>query len=140
MDNWQLVWRRGFVPFLSTAGLLALKRALETDAPILLQGSTTDPPPLQIHDDWPVEGACALALCGWLGDGLATVGEVETYFAEMCWRADQALGEPAACRYFLTWFDDTPRAAMRERLLAEVKRALVHRGQELDAAARTQRS
>jgi hypothetical protein len=135
MENWQLVWRRGFVPFVSTPGLLALKRALESDDPALLQGRTTDPPPLQIHDDWPVEGACALALCGWRGDGLATIGAVETYFAEACWRADQALGEPAACRYFLNWFDDTPRAVMRELLVAEVNRALAEQGQGPDAAA-----
>ncbi len=134
METWQLVWRRGFAPFLSTEGLLALKRALETDDPALLQGRTSDPPPLHIHGDWPVEGACALALCGWRGDGLTTVSEVETYFAEACWRADQTLGEPAACRYFLTWFDDTPRAVMREQLLAEVNRALVHRNQGPGAA------
>ncbi len=140
MESWQLVWRQGFVPFLSTPGLVALKRALERDDPALLQGRTTDPPPLPIHDGWPVEAACALALCGWRGDSLATVAEVETYFAEACWRADQVLGEPAACRYFLNWFDDTPRAAMRERLLAEVNRALVHRSQGPAAAAGKLRS
>lgn len=140
MENWQMVWRQGFVPFLSTAGLLALKRALETDDPALLQGSTTDPPPLQIHNDWPVEGACALALCGWRGDGLATIGAVETYFAEMCWRADQVLGEPGACRYFLIWFDHTPRVVMREQLLAEVNRALAYRDQGPDAVAGKLRS
>lgn len=140
MDSWQMVWRRGFAPFLSTAGLLTLKRALEPDDPALLQGSTPGPPPLQIHDDWPVEGACALALCGWRGDGLANVGEVETYFAAACLYADRVLGEPAACRYFLHWFDNTPRAEMRERLLAEVNRALAHRGQGSDVAARKLRS
>ena len=70
--------------------------------------------------DWPVEAACALGYCGWQGDGLETVGEVEEFFARACFEADQRLGEPAACRWFLNWFDDTPRDEMRRELLAEV--------------------
>jgi hypothetical protein len=127
MESWRLVWRDGFVPVLSTTGLEALWMALQSDDPRLTQGSTTTPPPLMCVQEWPVEAACALGVCGWLGDGLETVGQVEEHFARCCFEADQRLGEPAACRWFLNWFDDTPRAEMRAELLAEVERALQER-------------
>jgi hypothetical protein len=41
--------------------------------------------------------------CAWQGDGLETVAEVEEFFARVCFEADQVLGEPAACRWFLNW-------------------------------------
>ena len=127
MESWRLVWREGFVPVLPTAGLLALREALESDDPRLTQGSTTTPPPLLCVQDWLVEGACALGFCGWQGDGLGTVGEVEEFFARVCFEADNRLGEAAACRWFLNWFDDTPRAEMRRELLAEIELALADR-------------
>ena len=61
------------------------------------------------------------------GDSLETVAEVEDFFTRMCFEIDQRLGEPAACRWFLNWFDETPREEMREQLLAEVQRALAQR-------------
>jgi hypothetical protein len=127
MESWRLVWRNGFVPVLSTAGLEALRDALQSDDPRLTQGSTTTPPPRMCVQDWPVEAACALGFCGWQGDGLDAVGEVEEFFARACFEADHRLGEPAACRWFLNWFDDTPRDQMRRDLLAEVERALADR-------------
>ena len=45
----------------------------------------------------------------------------------MCFAIDQRLGEPAGCRWFLNWFDETPRDEMRRLLLAEVARALTER-------------
>jgi hypothetical protein len=128
MESWRYVWREGFVPVLSTVGLQELWLALLRDDHRLTQGRTTTPPPLMSMHDWPVEGACALGICGWLGDGLETVGDVEEYFARCCFEADQRLGEPAACRWFLNWFDDTPRWQMRQELAAEVERALAERG------------
>jgi len=77
--------------------------------------------------DWPVEAACALGFCGWQGERLETVGDVEEYFARCCFEADTRLGEAAACRWFLNWFDDTPRDDMRRDLLAEVELALADR-------------
>ena len=77
--------------------------------------------------DWPVEAACALGFCGWQGDELESVGQVEEFFARACFEADQRLGEPAACRWFLNWFDDTPRDHMRRDLLNEVELALAQR-------------
>ncbi len=127
MESWRLVWRDGFVPVISTTGLMALRDALTSDDPRLTQGSTTTPPPLMCVQEWPVEAACALGFCGWQGDELNTVGEVEEHFAKCCFEADQRLGEPAACRWFLNWFDDTPRAEMCRELLAEVELALAER-------------
>ena len=127
MESWRIVWRDGFVPVLSTAGLTALRDALRGDDPRLVQGATTTPPPLMCVQDWPVEAADALGYCGWQGDGLETVGQVEEHFARCCFEADQRLGEPAACRWFLNWYDDTPRDEVRRELLAEVELALAER-------------
>jgi len=127
MESWRLVWRDGFVPVLSTAGLEALRDALARDDPSLTQGSTTTPPPLMCVRDWPCEGACCLGYAGWKGEGLKSVGKVEEFFARACFEADQRLGEPAACRWFLNWFDDTPRDVMRRDLHAEVVLALAAR-------------
>ena len=127
MESWRKVWREGLVPLLSTAGLEALRRGLADDDARLLQGSTTTPPPLQCVQDWPVEAACALGYCGWQGEGLNSVGEVEEYFSRLCHEIDLRLGEPAACRYFLNWFDDTPRPQMRKLLLEEVNQTLAER-------------
>jgi hypothetical protein len=77
--------------------------------------------------EWPVEAACALGFCGWVGDGLETVGEVEEFFARVCYETDVRLGEAAACRWFLNWYDETPREEMFRELLNEVNRALVIR-------------
>jgi hypothetical protein len=127
MESWRKVWRDGLAPHLSAAGLEALRQALMADDERLIQGATTVPPPLMSVQDWPVEAACVLGYCGWQGDGLATVGEVEEYFAKMCFEADKALGEPASCRWFLNWFDETPRPEAVRELLAEVNRTLAER-------------
>ena len=121
MESWRNVWRNGFIPLISTAGLEALADALRHNDPRLTQGSTTTPPPLMCVQDWPVEAACAIGYCGWIGEGLTRVGEVEEYFARLCFEADQRLGEPAACRWWLNWYDDTPRHEMRREVLAEVE-------------------
>jgi len=130
MESWRKVWRDGLAPQLSMAALEALRGGLMNDDPQLLQGATTTPPPLQCVQDWPVEAACILGYCGWQGDGLETVAEVEEFFAQACYEADQRLGEPAACRWFLNWYDDTPRDEMRRLLLAEVNRTLAQRQAE----------
>jgi hypothetical protein len=127
MESWRKVWRDGLVPLLSTESLEALRRGLINDDARLIQGATTTPPPLQCVQDWPVEAACALGYCGWQGDGLETVAEVEEFFAKMCFEIDRNLGEPAGCRWFLNWFDETPRDEMRRLLLAEVNRSLALR-------------
>jgi hypothetical protein len=128
MEQWRIVWREGFAPVISTEGLAALALALRTDDPRITQGSTTTPPPLMCCQNEPIEAACCLGFCGWQDDNLETVGEVEEYFARLCFEADQRLGEPAACRWFINQFDDWPRDQMRRELGAEVERVLAERG------------
>jgi hypothetical protein len=127
MTMWQKVWRDGFAPALSRSGLLALRRALEQDDLRITQGSTIVPPPLACAVEWPVEATCALGFCAWQGDGCETVGEIDDFFAKCCHEADERLGEPAACRWFLNWYDDTPRPQMIRELLEEVERELEKR-------------
>jgi hypothetical protein len=135
MTAWQKVFREGIALLISTRALLALKRALQQDDPALIQGATTDPPPLAVIQDWPVEAACAVAYAGWHGEGLQTVGNVEDYFANVCFEADKLLGEPAGCRWFLNWFDETPRPQVRLALLAEIDLALAGRQSSRDPSA-----
>lgn len=127
MESWRKVWRTGIEPQLPTRGLEALRDALVSDDPQLIQGATTSPPPLQCVQDWPVEAACALSYCGWKGEDLETVADAEEFFAKACFQADQIIGETAAIRHFLNWFDETPRSEMRRELLAEVQASLRQR-------------
>jgi hypothetical protein len=127
MERWRNVFRNGFAPRISTRGLLALRQALICDDFRLQQGGTTVPAASVAREEYPCEGACALGFCGWQGGGGTSVGEVDAYFQRLCWEADDALGEPAACRHFLNWFDDTPRHEMRRDLLGEVELALALR-------------
>lgn len=124
---WRRIWRFGLVPVLSRDGLLALESALVDDDRRLLQGITCTPPPLDALNHRAIQGACALGWCGWHGDGLRNVGQLEAFFNRLCDAADAALKEPGACRFFLNWFDDTPRPQMRRELLAEVRLALERR-------------
>lgn len=127
MEKWRQVWRRGVAPNLLTNELEALGEALAKDDPRLIQNETTSPPPLRSMQNWPVEAACALAFCGWQGDGLETVAEVEEFFARLCFDIDKHMNEAAACRYFLNFFDETPREEMRKSLLEEVELSLRER-------------
>ncbi len=130
---WQRAWRQGIAPQLSTAALRALRRALVTDDRRLIQGGSISPLPLQSVREKSVQGGCAICYAAWQGDGLATVAEVEEYFAHVCVESDRRLGEPAAVRYFLNPFDDWSREEMRRNLLPEVELALAAR--ETPAAA-----
>lgn len=129
MESWKKVWRDGFAPQLSDQALAALRVALEADDARLIQGATTSPPPLQCVQDWPVEAGCVLGFCGVVENGGfatkespngATVAQAEEFFAKACFETDQRLGEPAACRYFLNFWDETPRDEARRLLVAEV--------------------
>lgn len=109
---------------MSRSSLLALKGALDADDPRLLQWATTFPPPSRCVETWPVEAACALGYCGWKGEELDTVAEVEEFFACLCCNIDMRMGESGGCRWFLNWFDETPRHEMRRLLLHEVNSSL----------------
>ena len=134
MESWRIVFRNGFAPLMSDAGLQALLAACETDDPALRQGETTSPPPLMCVRDWPCEAADAIGYAGWKGEGLATVGEVSQYFARMCFEADGRLGEVAGCRWFLNWWDDTPREEVLAEVAGECSRELARR-RDLEPAA-----
>lgn len=127
MECWRKVWREGFLPSLKTEGLKALRDALRSDDPRLMQGMTTSPAPQPGQEAWTCNGTCAVGFCGWQANRLLTVGEVEEYFARLCFEADHRLGAPAASRWFINWFDETPRPIMREHLLTEVERNLIDR-------------
>lgn len=134
MESWRLVWRQGFVPVLSTKALEALRDACFNNDPALIQGSTSTPPPLLCMADWPVEAGCMIGYCGWKGEGLERVGQVEEYWAGVCREADALLGEPAACRYALNWYDETPREEVLRELFFECERALAERQKAAGAA------
>jgi hypothetical protein len=123
MESWRKVWRKA-APLLSRKAREVLREALASDDPRLAQGATTVPPPMPSVADWPVEAACLLGYCGWQGEGLTTVAEVEEYFSRMCYEIDQAAEEPAAVRWLLNWYDETPRDVVRRELLAEVNLTL----------------
>lgn len=130
MESWRLVWRDGFVPVLSTECLTALRDALRDDDPRLIQRATSCPPPLSGVQERPCEAGCALGYMGAFaagGFGVATVADAEEFFARACFEADQRLGEPAACRWFLDWFDRESRDELRRELLPEVERAIAER-------------
>lgn len=127
MESWRKVWREGFAPLFSIKGLSFLYKALAEDDPRLIQGATTNPPALINFMNQPTDGGCAVAYCGIEnegGFGKASVTDVEEFFARACFEADNRLGEPAACRYFLNWFDDTPREEMRSKLTQEISMEL----------------
>lgn len=136
MEPWRTTWRSGFLPAFRglldpaalSAGLNALAVALYNDAPELVQGSTSVPPPLLSCEDMPTEGADAVAFVGWKAgrlardaEGKTRVREVEKFFAESCALCNGQLPGDAACRAFLAWFDTTPRDLMRAELLAELR-------------------
>jgi hypothetical protein len=124
MESWREAWRRGIAPQLSVGALTALRDALRDDDPRLLQGATTSPPPLHCVQDSPCEAACSIGYGGWQGDGLQTVAEVEEFFATVCFETDLAIGEPASCRWFINWTDETDRSTMIAELLPEVEKVL----------------
>lgn len=128
IEPWRKVWREGFLPSIPTKGLEELRNALIKDDETLRQGCTTDPPPLEAVAFWPCQGACLVGYCGWKGfDNVDTIGKVEEWFARLCYDADQRLGEPAACRYLLNWWDDYPRHYVRKLMLEEVEYNLKER-------------
>jgi hypothetical protein len=127
MEVWRRVWRVGLAPCLSAAALEALRLGLCNDDRRLVQGAICSPPALHTLSGQRVESACALGYCGWQGAGLATAGAVEDYFQQICDGADERMAERAVCRFFLDWYDDTPRDSMRQLLLAEVEETLGRR-------------
>ena len=124
LESWRKVWRDGVAPLLSVDALEALREGLERDDIHLTQGVTTRPLVDNGNGEEQCQGACVLGYCGWQGEGLDTIGRVEEFFARMCFEIDKSLGEPAGCRWFLNWWDESPRDEVRRELLAEVHLSL----------------
>lgn len=126
MELWRKVWREGLIPQMTQPGLEALRQGLLRDDPRLVQGVTLSPPAVDVFADAEIEAACALGYCAWKGEDRSTVSDLSDFFEKLCVEADERLGEPGLCRFFLNWFDETPRHEMRRLLLAEVNRGLNH--------------
>jgi hypothetical protein len=124
MQSWKMVLRDGFIPQWDDATLERAVVALEADIPFLTQGSTTTPPPLMCVQDWKLEACDLIAYCSVADPTDCTVGEAEEGFARSCFDADQRLGEPAACRWFLNWYDDGVRQEVFALIADEFRLAL----------------
>ena len=127
MEAWQKVWRDRIAPQLSAVELRALWYGLKEDDPAILQRVNCLPANIMMRNqEFPI-GACSITYAGWKGNCLNTVERCEEFFARVCFNCDQAIGEPAGCRHFLNWHDETPREEMRVALLEEVERVLDER-------------
>jgi hypothetical protein len=69
-----------------------------------------------------------------MGEHLNTVAEVEAFFAKMCFEIDQRLGERAAVRWFLNFWDETPRQEMLLNLSAEINLEQLRRRERQEEA------
>jgi hypothetical protein len=130
VEAWRRAWRDGFAPLLATPGLRALLSALIANDPRLLQGQSVGPLPRQFGpedgcDPCYAEAGCPVcyALLHGRGGDL-TPEEVEDRFCEAVAKCGLALNEPAGPSYFLQWWDQGERGAVRADLALEVVREL----------------
>jgi hypothetical protein len=140
---WQVAWRNGFAPLLTTSGLEALRSALLHESPELVRGVTTTLPDGADPNDSPPTAACPLAYAGWRGDGLPSAAAVEAWWVELYDAADARLTDgPAGVWELLDFIDESPRPVVRRGLMLEVGRELARRaavettGQEAMGAVR----
>lgn len=124
MERWREVWREAIVPLLSTNSLVALRWGIMNNDHRLIRGTTVYPIPVSSNADETPVSACAIGYCGWQGEGLNTVAEVEEFFARMCIEIDTRMNEPAGCRWWLNWFDSTPKEEVWREMLHEIDLAL----------------
>ena len=127
IEAWRKAFREGVAPNLSEHHLEVLRDGLVSDDPDIIQGSTTFPLPAFCTKDTPVQKACALAYCGWKGDGHSTVELAEDFFVRIVFSAHRSLGGETLVGHFLNAFDKWPRPVMLENLLGEVERAISQR-------------
>lgn len=136
-------WKDGFAVDLCYDQLVILRDALARgDESRLLQGLSTAPQPLRGNLDRSIVAADAVVYPHWrytfgMFGVVETVGAASEAFAACCFNADQYLGEPAACRAFLNFWDDTPREEAFPALLAAVKEVIAERATRILAAARS---
>lgn len=140
MEAWRATWRNGVAPCLTLEQLIALHDALASDDVRLIQGRTSYPPTIEPPfandaNGQPIEAACVLGYCAAISLGgfsdsgantsAAKVLDVGHAFSQLCWRIDEEmLKDTAGCRWFLNWFDETPREQMRRVLLPEVQQVI----------------
>jgi hypothetical protein len=140
---WQVAFRDGFAPLLSTAGLEALRSALLHDSPAMVQGETAAFPDGTDPDRSPPTACCPLAYAGWRGEHLPTVASVEAWWLRVYDAAEVRLLDGRADGWeLLDFIDDSPRPVVRRGLMREVGRELARRaavetaGQEATGAVR----
>jgi hypothetical protein len=137
VEHWLKVWRDGFQPQATGAALLLLRLRLQKQEidPLedlgnqdcrLLRGTTTYPPALGGMLDWPCDAGCAVTTLA-LTEDRATVEQANNAFGRMCLEADRRLGEEAACRWFLNFYDQAPWPVVRAGLLAELDQEIDRR-------------
>ena len=131
VDAWRSTLRKGFIPLMSTGALVGAGAGAGDGRPEVDPGGDDHAPALQAVQDWPCEAADFVGYGGWQGDGLDTVGEVEEFFARLCFECDNRLGEPAGCKHWLNYWDETPRNEAFENALWEVRYALETRDNAL---------
>ena len=127
MRTWREVWREGLAPQIPTAGLTALRDALASDDPRLIQLSPTEPMALPRLEDWPCVAADAVGFAFWQALNLKSCGAVNAAWEEAMYQCSLLLGTAAACAPFLDFYDSTPRPALLVELRAEVELALASR-------------
>jgi hypothetical protein len=125
---WQVAFRNGFAPLLSTAGLEALRSALLRDDQAVVQGETAVFPDGADPDRSPPTATCPLGYAGWKGELLDTVAAVEAWWVGLYDAADARLVDgPAGVWEFLDFVDESPRPVVRRGLMLEVGRELARR-------------
>jgi hypothetical protein len=133
---WQVAWRDGVAPLLSTAGLEALRSALLHDSPAVIQGETAAFPDGADPDHSPPAATCPLGYAGWKGELLDTVAAVEAWWLRLYDAAERRLlGGPAGVWELLDFIDESPRPVVRRGLMREVGRELARRAAGVGAAA-----
>jgi hypothetical protein len=123
----------GFAPQFTEATLIALRDALVSDDPRLMQGRTTEPEPVLMHHGLKIECACAIGFCAWVQNQSVTVGEVLIGYGDMLDQADRNLGRMCAYSPFLHAFDDTPREIVFPAMAELVNEILSERQQQVAA-------
>ena len=121
--------REGVFPELSTAGLEALRRALVTNNPALIQGKTTQGEGSDFR-------ACFIGFARWQGDSLPPNSDVvERDFAKKCLSIEDRLkckkdfGDRLLAE-FMAWYDSESRQEVFKALLLEVRQELAKRNTE----------
>jgi hypothetical protein len=59
------------------------------------------------------------------------LGHIEEGFAEASYQCGKRLGEQSIVRYFLNWYDETPRNEMRAMLLPVVREVIQTRKESM---------